>query len=301
MEEDEIALDKAIESGDSDLIFFVLLQLKRKLPLASFFRVINVRPVATALIESSAQGEDTELLKDLYYQDDRRVDGSNVFVREALKQPNSRGVIDKLGLASKLLTDSKDTAFELRAIQEASQLLKMQEAFDRDLEETYTGLSVNETLYRLMRAGYAARAKKVQSEFKVPEKTIWWIRFVVNLIVSIPANISFRLRALVAARNWSEIETISQTRKSPIGWEPFFSALLAAGNPRLASIFIPKSTNSTSAERVEMWVKCGMIKQAAEEAAKSKDLKKLEELKSLSTRPGEATEIERLISALKGR
>jgi vacuolar protein sorting-associated protein 16 len=178
MEEDEIALDKAIESGDSDLIFFVLLQLKRKLPLASFFRVINGRPVATALIESSAQGEDTELLKDLYYQDDRRADGSNVFVREALKQPNSRAAMDKLALASKLLTDSKDTAFELKALQEAVQLLKMQEAFDRDLEEKYTGLSVNETIYRLIRSGYAARAKKVQSEFKVPEKTIWWIRYI---------------------------------------------------------------------------------------------------------------------------
>lgn len=187
MEEEEIALDKAIESGDSDLIFFVLLQLKKKLPLASFFQVINGRPVATALIESSAQSEDIELLKDLYYQDDRRVDGSSVFVREALKQPNSRASIDKLALASKLLTDSKDTAFQLKAIQEASQLLKMQEAFDRDLEETYTGLSVNETLFRLMRAGYAARAKKVQSEFKVPEKTAWWIRYVP---IPAPQNLS---------------------------------------------------------------------------------------------------------------
>ncbi len=178
MEEDEIALDKAIESGDSDLMFFVLLELKKKLPLATFFRVINGRPIATALIECSAQDEDTELLKDLYYQDDRRVDGANVFVREALKQGNSRASIDKLGMASKLLNDSKDTTFELKAIQEATQLLKMQEAFDRDLEETYTGLSVNETLFRLTRAGYAARAKKVQGEFKVPEKTMWWIRYV---------------------------------------------------------------------------------------------------------------------------
>jgi hypothetical protein len=176
MEEDEIALDKAIESGDSDLIFFVLLQLKKKLPLSSFFRVINSRPVATALIESSAQAEDTELLKDLYYQDDRRTDGANVFVREALKQPNSRAAVDKLGFSSKLLADSKDTAFELKALQEATQLLKMQEAFDRDLEETYTGHSVNETLYRLTRSGYTSRAKKVQNEFKVPEKTMWWIR-----------------------------------------------------------------------------------------------------------------------------
>src|SRR5690606_34628056 len=37
MEEDEIALDKAIESGDTDLVQFVLMHLKKKLPLAQFF------------------------------------------------------------------------------------------------------------------------------------------------------------------------------------------------------------------------------------------------------------------------
>lgn len=282
MEEDEIALDKAIESGDSDLIFFVLLQLKHKLPLASFFRVINTRPVATSLIESSAQADDAELLKDLYYQDDRRVDGSLVFFREALKQPDSRTAVDKLALASKLLSDSKDTSFELKALQEASNLLKIQEAFDRDLDETYTGLSVNETLFRLLRAGYTARAKKLSSDFKVPEKTVWWVR----------------LRALVAKRDWAELEQISSTRKSPIGWEPFFNTILAAGNPKLASVFVPKCSG-TSKEKVEMWVKCGMLKQAAEEAFKAKDMKTLEELKGMATKPGEGAEVERLIAAMK--
>ena len=181
MEEDEIALDKAIESGDSDLVFFVLLHLKKKLPLASFFRVINTRPVATSLIESSAQEDDAELLKDLYYQDDRRVDGANVFVREALKQPDSRTAIDKLALAGKLLSDSKDNSLELKALQEASTLLKMQEAFDRDLTESFTGLSVNETIFKLIRLGYASRAKKMQSEFKVPEKTATWLRYASSL------------------------------------------------------------------------------------------------------------------------
>lgn len=176
MEEDEIALDKAIESGDSDLIFFVLLHLKKKLPLASFFRVINSRPVATSLIEATAQADDTELLKDLYYQDDRRTDGANVFVREALKQPDSKTASDKLTLAAKLLADSKETSFELKSLQEATTLLKMQEAFDRDLTETFTGLSVNETIFKLIKLGYASRAKKMQSEFKVPERTAWWLR-----------------------------------------------------------------------------------------------------------------------------
>lgn len=184
MEEDELALDKAIESGDTDLIYFVLHQLKHKLPLAAFFRVISSRPTATALVEAAAREgdgdgvEETALLKDLYYQDDRRLDGASVFIREALQQPESRTTSDKLALAAKLLADNaKEHAFELSALKEATTLLRMQEAFDRDLAETFTGLSVNQTMFKLIKLGYHGRAKKIQNEFKVPEKVAWWIRY----------------------------------------------------------------------------------------------------------------------------
>jgi hypothetical protein len=179
MEEDELALDKAVESGDTDLLLHVLLQLKKKLPLATFFRTLNARPTATALVESAAMMEnDNTLLKDLYYQDDRRIDGANVFIRESLKQPDARTASDKLALAAKLLSDSKETSFEVHALKEATTLLRMQEAFDRDLTDTFSGLSVNETMFKLIRLGYHGRAKKLQSEFKVPEKVSWWIRCV---------------------------------------------------------------------------------------------------------------------------
>jgi len=176
MEEDEIALDKAIESGDSDLVYFVLLHLKKKLQLAAFFRVINSRPIATALIEASAQADDPELLKDLYYQDDRRLDGANVFVREALQQDSPQAAVDKLGLASKLLSDSKETSIEVKALHEANVLLRMQNVFQEQLTEEFTGLSVNETIFKLIRLGYTSRVKEMQSDFKVPDKTFWWIR-----------------------------------------------------------------------------------------------------------------------------
>ncbi|KAI1393847.1 vacuolar protein sorting-associated protein 16 [Hypoxylon trugodes] len=256
MEEDEIALDKAIESGDSDLIIFVLLELKKKLPLASFFRVINARPTATALVEASAALEgDNALLKDLYYQDDRRVDGAGVFIREALNQPDARTSGDKLTLAAKLLSDSRENHFELTALKEAATLLRMQEALDRDLTDTFTGLSVNETLFKLIRLGYHNKAKKIQSEFKVPEKVAWWIR----------------LRALVAKRDWNEIEDIAKSRKSPIGWEPFYNQILQAGNARLAATFIPKCTNLEPGASITMYEKCGMRVKAAEEAVKARD------------------------------
>lgn len=213
MEEDELALDKAIESGDPDLVFFVLFHVRTKMPQATFFRLVNARPLAAALVESSAQAQDKELLKDMFYQDDRPIDGSNLLIEEATQQTQVQAVVDKLRLAAKLLTDAKDPSavLQTRALAEATQLLKMQEAFDRDITDSseggssggYLGLSVNETMFKLIKSGYSKRADKVRNDFKVGERTWWWIR----------------LRALVAARLWGEVEEISKNRKSPIGWE----------------------------------------------------------------------------------
>lgn len=207
MEEDEIALDKAIQSGDDDLVNYVVLHLKSKLPIASFFRMINTRPMASALVETTAREEDTELLKDLFYQDDRPLDGSNILLSDALKQTDLPRKQEKLQLASRLISDSKDPTLILqqKLLTESSQLLKVQEVLDKDLAERseFLGLSLNETIYRLIRSGYGKRAQKIQGDFKMPEKTYWWLR----------------LRALVAKRDWGELEEIAKVKKSPIGWE----------------------------------------------------------------------------------
>jgi hypothetical protein len=207
MEEDEIALDKAVLSGDTDLLYYVLLHLKKKLPLSSFFRTINDRPTAAALVEASAREGDTELLKDLYYQDDRPIDGSNILISEALQEDEVQSEIEKLNLASRVLSDSKDAAilFQQKSISEAAQLLRVQEALDKELSDgpDFAGLSLNETVYRLIRSGYGKRAQKIHSDFKMSEATYWWIR----------------LRALVAKRDWGELEEITKVKKSPIGWE----------------------------------------------------------------------------------
>ena len=291
MKEDGIALDKAIESGDTDLVYYVLIHLRKKLPLASFFRMINTRPVAVALVESSARDQDTELLKDLYYQDDRRLDGANLLLEDALKQKEVQPRIDKLKLASKLLQDSRDHSFHAKALDEAQRLLRAQESLEKDLggsdgNATFTGLSLNGTIHNLIRLNQGKRASSLQSTFSVPAKTFAWIQ----------------LRALVEARNWNAIEELAKQKKSPIGWEPYFNAILGAGNTRLASLFVPKCTTLTPKERVEMWVKCGMVKKAAEEAYKSKDAKALEDLRGKFGSAGQdGVEIERYIGLLKGK
>jgi hypothetical protein len=112
---------------------------------------------------------------------------------------------------------------------------------------------------------------------------------------------SFSLRALVSARTWSELEDLSKTRKSPIGWEPFFALTLSAGNPKLASTFVPKcAPGMEPAEIISMWEKCGMRIKAAEEAVKHKDVETINRLRAAAgVGTVEAREIERLGSGLK--
>ena len=287
MEEDGIALDKAIESGDTDLIFYVLLHLKSKLPLASFFRTLSSRPLASALVESSAASNDSALLKDLFYQDDRPLDSSNLLFKEALEQVSVAQAIDKLRAAAKALSDSKDpTATQhQKSVTEAQHLLKAQDALARDLEPSYLGLSLHETLHTLIRNGYGKRASKLQSEFHVPDKIYAWLR----------------LRALVAARNWGELEELSKSRKSPINWEPYYNEILAAGRTQLAGVFVAKCTGQTPQDRSEMYVKCGMTTEAGKELAKAKDISGLELLRSKTSDRSAQMDIERLIGQLRGK
>ncbi|KAH7138780.1 Vps16, N-terminal region-domain-containing protein [Dendryphion nanum] len=286
MREDTIALDKAIESGDTDLIVHVLLHLRKKLPLASFFRVINTRPVASALVESSAWDSDRDLLKDLYYQDDRRLDGSNLLLSEALAQTDLPSSLDKLKSASKYLQDSKDYTFVRLQLDEAQKLLRLQEQFEKDLNPgstgSYVGLSANATIFALIRAGHNKRAQKVQSEFKISEKAYAWLR----------------LRAVVSSRHWIELEEWSKQKKSPIGWEPFFNEVLGAGNTRVASLFVPKVA-LPAAEKVEMWIKCGLLVKAGEEAVKAKDRALLESVREKAGGSA-AVEIERMLGMMSG-
>lgn len=294
MEEDTIALDKAIESGDTDLVLYVLLHLKAKLPLASFFRTINSRPVASALVESTAFVQDRNLLKDLYYQDDRRTDGSNLLVGDAFQLGETHAKLDKLRSASKLLQDTKESTFQARSIDEAQRLLRLHDALDTDdaLREAagvadgdrfFAGKSLNETLFHLIRLGTLQRAAKVQANFKIPERTFWWLR----------------LRGLVAKRDWRELEEIgTRNKRSPIGWEAFYNEVLGAGNSKLAGIFVTKCTNQTGLERAEMYVKCGLIVKAAEEAAKVKDLEYLEGLRSKAA-GRDLNEVDKMIGVVK--
>ena len=105
MKEDKLALTKAVESGDTDLgmypirsrlvgphgctfaVYHVLLYLQRRLPLGSFFKLIEeggskLAP-ASRLLQVYAREQNRDMLRDFYYSDDRRVESAVLCLEEA--------------------------------------------------------------------------------------------------------------------------------------------------------------------------------------------------------------------------
>ncbi|KIJ36797.1 hypothetical protein M422DRAFT_179088, partial [Sphaerobolus stellatus SS14] len=80
MKEDQLALTKAVDSGDTDLIYHVLLHLHKRLPLGSFFRLIEDGgprlALASKLLQVYAREQNREMLRDFYYSDDRRLESA---------------------------------------------------------------------------------------------------------------------------------------------------------------------------------------------------------------------------------
>jgi vacuolar protein sorting-associated protein 16 len=90
-------------------------------------------------------------------------------------------------------------------LDDSIRLLKLQESYDKDLQPRtpYIGLSVNETLFRLIVDSETGKSTKFQSAFKITDETFW----------------NIKLRALVSSRRWDELRQWSQAKKPPIGYE----------------------------------------------------------------------------------
>ncbi|CAG8569116.1 1317_t:CDS:10 [Ambispora gerdemannii] len=284
MQEDELALVKAIESGDTDLVYYVMLHLKRKLlQSGEFFRIINNKPMACNLLEVFCKQQDLKLLKDFYYQDDRHVDRANIIVLESYEQKSLNDRIDKLKVALKIYQDDKDHAFEVKALDENIKLLHKQSQLEKDIAgQQFVGLSLSETVHKCIMAKESSKADKLRSEFKIPDKRFWWIK----------------LKALVEMREWTELDKLAKSKKSPIGYEPFVEECIKAMQHREAAKYVLKCEPTV---RPGLFIKVGDFKAAGQEALGLKDVQLLREIRSKCTNHIIAQELDAYIAQLQNR
>lgn len=245
MREHRLALQRAVECGDSDLIYYVLFRLQQRMSRGEFFRIVQaplqapeprvsgdtvgVRPpsegtythLAACLLERYAREQDKELLRDFYFLDDRRVDQGLLSVSEAPRDAQHVAErVHALRDAAKHFAEDREHVQDARLCEEGATLLGFQAGLDKELAGmgvrpscgSLVGLPLAKTIEVCVQHGLYKRAERLKHDYKMPERVYFAVK----------------MQALIAMADWKALAG-HVGRRPPGGLEPVVSALLQAG------------------------------------------------------------------------
>ncbi|KAM5537634.1 hypothetical protein V8D89_008712 [Ganoderma adspersum] len=286
MQEDKLALAKAVESGDTDLVYHVLLHLQKRLSLGSFFRLIEDGgprlALASRLLQVYAREQNRDMLRDFYYSDDRRVESAVLCMDDASIALDPTAKLTSIKAAQKFFSEDKDRSFEAKMMDESARLMTTQLTLEKESDGkiAFFGQSVNETIRTCLINGMAKRADKIKSDFKVPDKRFWYLK----------------LHSLTSIRDFDGLEAFAKSRRSPIGYEAFVKHLVDKGYQKEALSYVPRCDGP---KRADLYVLCNDWRAAAKECKDRNDKSKLEQLRKSAPNSLVARELEQVASSLK--
>jgi vacuolar protein sorting-associated protein 16 len=221
LNENKKALLAATQSGDTDLIYMVLMQLKETTPLSKFQMIIREFPLAQNLYKKYCQLNNVTALKDIYQQEDDFLAQAEMSLDEAL---DSYIKLDTslIEITNNYKRAHKDVESEL--CDDHRKLMKQQKMLEEKFSRAFYGLSLHDTIRELLVLGDLKLAEKIRGDHKMSDKHFWYLR----------------IDVLGSNYQWEELEKFSKAKKPPVGFDPFVDVCLKARNLNEAKKYISK-------------------------------------------------------------
>jgi hypothetical protein len=200
------AMLKAIESGDSNLVYSVILSPQMlQSTTANHFKLLKRFPVAYQLYLNYLKQKDLATLKEFHVLDNNHFEQALLCIREACSKQSDLYEFRHIPLGNALdLFRKGKHEFEATATEEHVRLFKHQQKLEEKFRpQKYVGLSVQQTLRQLILDKMFKPADELRKEFKVTDKRYWWLKVI----------------TLAEQGEWFELEKFSNQKKSPIGYE----------------------------------------------------------------------------------
>ena len=158
MQEEELALQKAINSEDTDLIYLTLIHLERSRPdLQTFHRLIYTHPEAANLLKvyyrSKITPTDRSILHNLLMYNKNFLEAGIAAINQAYLQPSIEGRVQLMRDASTLFGQGRDLAFPKTMTDEQLELIDFQKTLEIRSHRSFVDLSLSETIYNIILLG----------------------------------------------------------------------------------------------------------------------------------------------------
>ena len=207
MKEDELALHKAIESGDTDLVYVALMHLQKTRPFNDFFLLIKDKPLARNLYINYCKQRDLAALQKFYYRMTQPFEAANVAVIKAYNSPDWQERLKGLKIA--LAFYEKSHQFQKDLTSDQIKLLEEEAKGEAKGQRGLVDLSVSELIERYIAARQMDKALYIKNTFNVPENRMWHLQ----------------VRTLAKNKLWNDLYALVQkNKKPPIGFQPFIEA-----------------------------------------------------------------------------
>ncbi|KAJ5075261.1 vacuolar protein sorting vps16 [Anaeramoeba ignava] len=159
--------------------------------------------------------------------------------------------LQTLRIAALSFQQSHDS-FMTKMVQDNIDILQLQKKYESDYRGQFIGLTITQTIDKVVTNKDLKEAEKLYKKFVVPQKKFWWIV----------------IRALARARHFSLLLEFSK-KKSPIGYEPFVQVCVQNFAPQEAEQFVDKISDLYL--RGRYFARLGRFEKAREIAAQSKN------------------------------
>ncbi|KAL3162570.1 hypothetical protein ABBQ38_008623 [Trebouxia sp. C0009 RCD-2024] len=282
----EGALTKAIDSGDTDLVYLAIFRMYRKgMPSKSFLETINAKPLAKRLFISYCHRREPELLEQLYLGMASWQGVGHMRLCAALRKANrirkaaeagssssqaglisdNTEVVQLLVRASEQYSQTKEHVFQSKACAEFAKLRTVQAELEQEAGQScFLGCSVIQTVQQCLRLGNARAAERVRHTFKLSDKRFGWVK----------------VQTLATLKDWEALEALCKEKKNVLPIPVYIAAAKANGAPPQACAKLVARLPDAS-RKAEEYAALGMFQEAAETAATVKDSAMLSKIQGM--------------------
>ncbi|QLG71793.1 hypothetical protein HG535_0C01420 [Zygotorulaspora mrakii] len=261
LDENSMALREALKMQCPELSTSLIFNFCEKLTTAQLAKLL-IMDMPTEQLYPYIFRADEKLLYDYYRQTDRFVDLAHLILLQSKNEGSIRIFLPQVQeLYSKILNNNlikQDTEL----IQRQEKIWIFQETLTANLGSSFSDLTLDQTLSKLIEMRQEKHTQSLIKKFKVNEKKFYHIK----------------IGALVEKKMFNDLYQFAISKKSPVGYEPFYKCLMRKGYKGEASIYISLISTISYGEKIEMYVKCKAFEEAIQLAGKERDIKGLKEL-----------------------
>jgi len=277
------AIQKAIQSGDTDMIYHVILALRdHGVKASEFHMIVRNHPEASRLYSLYCRQYEphSSSLADWLQQEDDLGGMARLSFAESYSSSRIESRMAHLVTAQGQFKRARED-FSAGMAEENHRLLNHQSRLEEQLGKPFINLSLNETLKQLLKEGETKTADKLKADFKISDRKYYWIK----------------IRAYGESRQWTELLTLAKSKKSPVGIGPFIDQCLKYDEKGQATKYLELLSQE---EKLRYYEKLDLLQEAANLAFSLRNIEALSALEGKANQSRDHALLE-IISSYKQR